>query len=215
MVSGIAGIADTDPPDVVREKLARTVEPEAPEWLEPHMRVWRSLFGVAEAGEERLEGEAFRAAIMDLVPRSTRHFGADPRLLVFEDLHWCDDASMDLLIETARVVDDQPSLLLFAFRPDRQAPSWRLKQWLETDYPHRSTEIRLSPLSKEDSGALIDDLLPGGSRSRRVPREDPRADRGQPAVPGGVGRGDPAGGLARRDPGHPAGRDHGPPRHPG
>ena len=165
MVSGIAGIADTDPPDVVREKLARTVEPEAPEWLEPHMRVWRSLFGVAEAGEERLEGEAFRAAIMDLVPRSTRHFGADPRLLVFEDLHWCDDASMDLLIETARVVDDQPSLLLFAFRPDRQAPSWRLKQWLETDYPHRSTEIRLSPLSKEDSGALIDDLLPGGSRS--------------------------------------------------
>ena len=165
MVSGIAGIADTDPPDVVREKLARTVEPEAPEWLEPHMRVWRSLFGVAEPGEERLEGEAFRAAIMDLVPRSTRHFGGDPRLLVFEDLHWCDDASMDLLIETARVVDDLPSLLLFAFRPDRQAPSWRLKQWLETDYPHRSTEIRLSPLSKEDSGALIDDLLPGGSRS--------------------------------------------------
>jgi class 3 adenylate cyclase/tetratricopeptide (TPR) repeat protein len=168
MLSGIAGIADTDPPDVVREKLALTVEPEAPEWLEPHMRVWRSLFGVAQPGEERLEGEAFRAAIMDLVPRSTRHFGADPRLLVFEDLHWCDDASMDLLIETARVVDDLPSLLLFAFRPDRQAPSWRLKQWLETDYPHRSTEIQLSPLSKEDSAALIDDLLPEGSRSEAV-----------------------------------------------
>ena len=168
MLSGIAGITDTDPPDVVREKLARTVEPEAPEWLEPHMRVWRSLFGVAQPGEERLEGEAFRAAIMDLVPRSTRHFGADPRLLVFEDLHWCDDASMDLLIETARLVDDLPSLLLFAFRPDRQAPSWRLKQWLESDYPHRSTEIQLSPLSKEDSGALIDDLLPEGSRSEAV-----------------------------------------------
>jgi len=168
MLSGIAGIADTDPPDVVREKLARTVEPEAPEWLEPHMRVWRSLFGVAQPGEERLEGEAFRAAIMDLVPRSTRAFGADPRLLVFEDLHWCDDASMDLLIETARVVDDLPSLLLFAFRPDRQAPSWRLKQWLETDYPHRSSEISLSPLSREDSGALIDDLLPEGLRSEAV-----------------------------------------------
>jgi class 3 adenylate cyclase/tetratricopeptide (TPR) repeat protein len=168
MVSGIAGIADTDPPDVVREKLARTVEPEAPEWLEPHMRVWRSLFGVAEPGEERLEGEAFRAAIMDLVPRSTRHFGADPRLLVFEDLHWCDDASMDLLIETARVVDDLPSLLVFAFRPDRRAPSWRLKQWLETEYPHRSTEIPLSPLSKEDSAALIDGLLPERARSDAV-----------------------------------------------
>jgi len=168
MLSGIAGIADTDPPNIVREKLARTVEPEAPEWLEPHMRVWRSLFGVAEPGEERLEGEAFRAAIMDLVPRSTRYFGADPRLLVFEDLHWCDDASMDLLIETARVVDDLPSLLVFAFRPDRKAPSWRLKQWLETDYPHRSTEISLSPLSKEESAALIDGLLPDRPRSEAV-----------------------------------------------
>ena len=168
IVSSIAGIADTDPPDVVREKLARTVEAEAAEWLEPHMRVWRPLFGVSEPGEEPLEGEAFRSAIMDLVPRSTRHFSADPRLLVFEDLHWCDDASMDLLIETARVVDDQPSLMLFAFRPDPDAPSWRLKRWLETGYPHRSIQISLTPLSEEDSGALIDELLPEGSRSGAV-----------------------------------------------
>jgi tetratricopeptide (TPR) repeat protein len=171
MLSTIARIADTDPPNVVREKLARTVEPEAPEWLEPHMRVWRPLFGVPEPGEEPLEGEAFRSAIMELVPRSTRHFGADPRLLVFEDLHWCDEASMDLLIETATVVEDLPTLMLFAFRPDRHAPSWRLKQWLETEYPHRSTEISLSPLSKEDSGALVDALLLEGAPSEPVRAE--------------------------------------------
>jgi len=178
MLSRIAQITDTDPPEVVRAKLARTVEPEAPEWLEPHMRVWRPLFGVPEPGEDPLEGEAFRAAIMELVPQSTRHFGADPRLLVFEDLHWCDDASMDLLIETARVVDDLPSLMLFAFRPDRHAPSWRLKQWLETEYPHRSTEIFLSALSTEDSGTLIDELLPEKERSDAVRAgilEGPRA----------------------------------------
>ena len=77
----------------------------------------------AGAGEEPLEGEAFRSAIMDLVPRSTRDSGSGPRLLVFEDLHWCDDASMDLVIETAKLVEDLPFLLVFAFRPDERATS--------------------------------------------------------------------------------------------
>ena len=38
-----------------------TIEHGGEDWLDPHMRVWRSLFGVTEPGEEPLEGEAFRA----------------------------------------------------------------------------------------------------------------------------------------------------------
>jgi class 3 adenylate cyclase/tetratricopeptide (TPR) repeat protein len=163
IVSALAGIVDTDAPEVVREKLAGTVETgAASEWLEPHMRVWRSLFGVPEAGEEPLEGEAFREAIMDLVPRSTRYFASEPRMLVFEDLHWCDGASMDLLIETADAVGDLPSLLVFAFRPGEPV-SERLRRWMENEHPDRSTQIELSPLSAEDSGALIDELVPEGA----------------------------------------------------
>ncbi|MBW8879804.1 MAG: hypothetical protein JF614_33155, partial [Acidobacteria bacterium] len=122
---------------------------------------WHSLFDVSAPGEETLEGEAFRDAITELVTSSMRAFGADgPRLLIFEDLHWCDEASMDILIETAKLVDEIPSLFLFAFRPDRQAPSWRLKQWLETEYPHRSTELTLTALSPDDSERLIEALIP-------------------------------------------------------
>ena len=165
MLARIAGIADTDPPDVVREKLVRTIDFSA-EWIEPHMRVWRSLFGVQQPDEEPLEGEAFKDAIMELVPASTRHAGSAPRLLVFEDLHWCDEASMDVLIETAKLVDELPCLFLFAFRPDRHAPSWRLRRWLETELPDRSTEIELSPLSERDSGELIDALLPAAEGLR-------------------------------------------------
>jgi class 3 adenylate cyclase/tetratricopeptide (TPR) repeat protein len=169
MVARIAGIEDTDPPDAVRGKLAATVEPGGEDWLEPHMRVWRSLFGVPEPGEEPLEGEAFRDAIMELVPASTRRFRSEePMLMVFEDLHWCDEASMDLLIETAKVVDDLPCLFLFAYRPDRQAPSWRLKQWLETEYPHRSTELQLAPLSQDDSARLVDALIPNENPAVRT-----------------------------------------------
>ncbi len=76
MVAQIAGIEDTDAPDVVRTKLAGTIEYGSEDWLEPHMRVWRSLFGVTEPGEEPLEGEAFRDAITELVTSSTRAFSA-------------------------------------------------------------------------------------------------------------------------------------------
>jgi class 3 adenylate cyclase/tetratricopeptide (TPR) repeat protein len=165
MLARIAGIGDTDPPDVVREKLVRTIDFSA-EWVEPHMRVWRPLFGVQEPDDEPLEGEAFKDAIMELVPASTRHAGTAPRLLVFEDLHWCDEASMDLLIETTKLVDELPYLFLFAFRPDREAASWRLKRWLESELPDRSTEVELSPLSERDSGELIDALLPAAEGLR-------------------------------------------------
>jgi class 3 adenylate cyclase/tetratricopeptide (TPR) repeat protein len=160
-VARVAGIDDTDPPDVVRTKLAGTMDDGWEEHLDRHTRVWHSLFGVMEPGEEPLQGEAFRDAIAELVTSSTREFSSDgPHLLVYEDLHWCDEASMDILIETAKLVDDLPILFVFAFRPDREAPSWRLKQWLETEYPHRSAELTLTPLSPEDSGRLIDALIP-------------------------------------------------------
>ena len=160
MLAEVAGIRDTDPPATVREKLARTVEHGGLELIEAHLAVWRSLFAVTEPDEEPLEGEAFRRAILELVPSTTRRLGDAPRLLVFEDLHWCDEASTDLLLEIARLVEDLPWLLLCAYRPDRRAPSWRVKQWLETELPHRSSEIVLAPLEPSATAELIDSLLP-------------------------------------------------------
>lgn len=57
-----AGITDTDSGDVVRQKLARITELDPEEWRAPRLRMWRSLFGVPEPGEEALEGEAFKRA---------------------------------------------------------------------------------------------------------------------------------------------------------
>jgi tetratricopeptide (TPR) repeat protein len=155
------GIRDTDPPDVVRAKLAAPDDAGASAWAEAHSRVRRALFDALEPGEEPLEGEAFREEILEVVRESTRYWGIRPRVLVFEDLHWCDEASMDLIIETAELVDELPLLMLFAFRPDPAASSWRLKGWLEAEHADRTTELVLAPLSADEATELIADLLPG------------------------------------------------------
>ena len=123
--------------------------PTEPEWLEPaHARLALAVRRHRSRTRSRSRGRRSDGRDHGAGPRiDPRLRLRDPRLLVFEDLHWCDEASMDVLIETAKLVDELPCLFLFAYRPDRQAPSWRLKQWLETEYPHRSTEIALSPLS--------------------------------------------------------------------
>jgi len=132
----------------------------APEgWAERSERVARALLGVELPDEPRLEGEAFRREATEVLVGSTLAQGG-PRLIVFEDLHWCDQASLALAQETTRLVEEAPFVCLITFRPDRAAPSWGFKQWVETELPHRSELVELRPLTREDSHALIGELVP-------------------------------------------------------
>jgi predicted ATPase len=78
---------------------------------------------------------------------------------VLDDLQWADPASIDLLIHLFKMVEEVPILFLCAFRPERQAPSWRIKQVAEAEYPHRYDELLLQPLDAHDTDALVSALL--------------------------------------------------------
>src|SRR2546421_4290704 len=77
-----------------------------------------------------------------------------PVLLVIEDLHWCDDISLDFLQSLARFCAAQPLLLLMTYRSDEVQPS--LQRCLaQLDRARLSQELRLVPLSHSDVDAML------------------------------------------------------------
>ncbi len=104
--------------------------------------------------------EALRQDLFDNVyPAWLAAAKEGPRVLVLDDLQWADPASIDLVIHLFKMVEEVPILFLCAFRPERQAPSWRIKQAAESEYPHRYDEILLQPLDAADTDALVSALL--------------------------------------------------------
>jgi tetratricopeptide (TPR) repeat protein len=91
-----------------------------------------------------------------------------PLVLVFDDLHWSDRASTAAIEELLPLAEDHPILYVLVARPDRQAPSWALRQQIETIHSHRHTSIRLGPLSGPASASLAMNLLEADSLPTEV-----------------------------------------------
>ncbi len=84
---------------------------------------------------------------------------AGPVALIFDDLHWADEASIDLLNYLFQLTDQVKLMVLCTFRPERGAPVWRIKNEAERSYPHRYLSIELHPLLESESSALLRGLL--------------------------------------------------------
>ncbi len=82
-----------------------------------------------------------------------------PLVLVFEDLHWIDPTSLDLVERLMALTDRATVMVLGIFRPQRQEPSWRFHEVASRDYAHRYTPIALEPLDEAHSRELVANLL--------------------------------------------------------
>ena len=80
--------------------------------------------------------------------------GQSARLLIIEDLHWSDEASLEVLLALARHVPAQPMLVLLTYRSDEVRPE--LAAFLAAlDRERLGTEIHVPRLSIGDVDAQI------------------------------------------------------------
>jgi DNA-binding CsgD family transcriptional regulator len=85
-----------------------------------------------------------------LTQRAEQH----PVLLVMEDLHWCDETSLEFLLHLASRCPELPLLLLCTYRSDEFVLS--LRPFLTEVHRERlAQEITLTPLSREE----VDEML--------------------------------------------------------
>ena len=136
-----------------------------PEGVEEAAPFIASLLGIKLTGEgAELVKYLQPPQLRDRVFRATRGLverlaSLRPLVLVFEDLHWVDPTSLDLLEQLVPLTDRVALMVVGLFRPMRQEPSWRFHELASREYIHRYTPVTLEPLDEEGSRELVANLL--------------------------------------------------------
>ena len=181
LLSDRFGIGESDPPNVIQEKVRG--DGGLPE-TDPDriVRVVEALLGSGSSSDDTaLEGEELKQETyeaMSLLWRQSAQAG--PTVIVFEDLHWADPASIELLGRLLSLSEELPLAFICTTRPDRQSPGWSLKQIAETEHPHHYTEIWLEPLADEESNELAGALAGGPNLPPQLLRLILRKTEGNP-----------------------------------
>ena len=150
MVKAHAGILESDGPEQAEEKLRRAVSAVLPEradaiWVERHLRPLAGL-ETEDVGTGDRRNEAFAAWRRFLETLADHR----PLVLVFEDLHWADEALLDFIDHLVDWASGVSILVLVTTRPELLT---RRQGW--GGGRGNSATIQLSPLSDEETSALV------------------------------------------------------------
>jgi class 3 adenylate cyclase/tetratricopeptide (TPR) repeat protein len=152
MVKAQAGILESDSAEAAGDKLRHAVARFVPEagdaaWIE---RQLRPLTGLEEegAGDRREESFAAWRRFVEAIADDR------PLVLVFEDLHWADDALLDFVDYLVDWASGVPLLTLGTARPELLT---RRAGWGGGKV--NSSTLLLSPLSEAETTTLVHELL--------------------------------------------------------
>ena len=153
IVKAQAGISEQDASAEVVEKLRQAASDTLPEddaaWVESHLLALVGLAEETELGGNRRE-EAFSAWRRFLEGMAEHR----PLVVVFEDLHWADEALLDFVDELVDWLTDVPLLVVATTRPEllERRPNWGGGKL-------NATTLALAPLTNEETAQLLSGAL--------------------------------------------------------
>jgi predicted ATPase len=132
-------------------------------WAEPYAYLGHLLSLRLEpqmqARVSTLEMETIKRYVASLILVLRAVSARGPVVLVCDDVHWADTASVETLITLLPSVVGLPVLVILSSRIERSAVGWRLIAGARDVLGDALTEIRLEPLSLDDSRMLVSNLL--------------------------------------------------------
>ncbi len=143
-----AGFERSDAPDAKLEKLTSLLD--ASSGRESETQIIAELLSIPTGDHyaplnlspQRKKEKTFEALLAQLELLARQR----PVLMVYEDVHWIDPSSRELLDMTVERVARLPVLLVMTFRPEFQAP------WIGQAH---ATNVSLNRLSRRDGAALV------------------------------------------------------------
>ncbi len=145
-------VTEQDGNDAAREKIAGRML-LLDETLAEGLPLMFDFLGVADPDRPSpsLVPEARQRQLLDLIRRLSRARSArEPAVILFEDLHWFDQASEEFIENLVEIAPGNRTLVLLNFRPEYHA------QWMQRSYYQ---QLPLLPLGPEAIMELFADLL--------------------------------------------------------
>ncbi|MHC2332688.1 ATP-binding protein [Bradyrhizobium sp. USDA 4454] len=144
-------IASSDDAETARGKVAARIESSVPHLMDD-VAVLSDFLGIRDPRSPvpAMDPRSRHTRLVNLVASLVRDGTRTPSVIIIEDIHWLDEASIEFVSALVNVAHVSRALIILTYRPTYRAP------WQEGPGFH---EIRLDELRSEDVSALIMDMI--------------------------------------------------------
>jgi class 3 adenylate cyclase/tetratricopeptide (TPR) repeat protein len=144
-------ITSTDDAETARAKIAARIEAAVPHLMDD-VALLTDFLGIRDtrAPAPAMDPKVRHARLINLVASLVRDGTRTPSVIIIEDIHWLDEASIEFVSALVNIAHISRALIILTYRPTYQAP------WTDGS---GFRELRLDELRDEDVSALTRDLV--------------------------------------------------------